>query len=98
MSKIFSVLMTMVVMTTMMVGMMMGTITSQNTDHSVAPSMRAASRISSGTDLMEAERIVMQKPVQIQMPTTISTAVLRPGVEMNAIGCAPKEVRIAFSR
>src|SRR5512146_860207 len=98
MSKILRVLITMVVMTTTMVGMMIGTMMRQNTDHSVAPSTRAASRISSGTDLMAAERMVMQKPVQIQTPTTIRAAVLMPGVWTNARGFSPNEARMAFNR
>src|SRR5512142_2458090 len=85
-SKTFSVLMTMVVMTTTMVGMMTGTITRQNTAHSVAPSMRAASMISSGTDLMEADRIVMQKPVQIQIPTRMIITVFMGTVSIHATG------------
>src|SRR5215207_6192284 len=68
-SNSFSTLITMVVTTTVIVGRMMGTMIFQNTVHSVAPSTRAASRISSGTDFSAAARIVMQNPDQIQMPT-----------------------------
>src|SRR5512136_1164476 len=98
MSNTFKVLITMVVMTTIIVGAMIGTITAQKIRHSVAPSTRAASVISSGTDLIAAERIVMQKPVQIQMPTTISAAVFQPGVATKATGCWPSAVSMAFSR
>jgi hypothetical protein len=53
--------------------------------------------ISSGTAFSEADRIVMQKPVQIHTPTTIRARVLIWGVERNAIGLPPKAVMIAFS-
>src|SRR5512138_3526743 len=96
MSNTFSVLITMVVITTTIVGMIMGTMMRQKIDHSVAPSTRAASRISSGTDLMAADKMVMQKPVQIQMPTMISAAMLMPGVWIHAIGFMPSPTRIAF--
>src|SRR5688572_25828307 len=49
-SKSFNTLITMVVTTTVIVGRMIGTMILQKTVHSVAPSTRAASRISSGTD------------------------------------------------
>src|SRR3990172_1147397 len=89
--------MTIVVTTTRMVGMMIGTMIFQNAVHSLAPSTRAASRISSGTDLSEAERIVMQNPVQIQTPTMTSMIVLIPGVDTQETGLPPSAVMIEFS-
>src|SRR5215216_3498887 len=97
-SNSFSTLITMVVTTTVMVGRIMGTMILQNTVHSVAPSTRAASRISSGTDLSAAARIVMQNPDQIQMPTTIMANVLIGVVESQATGLPPSEVMMEFSR
>src|SRR5215208_6043168 len=88
-SNSFNTLMTMVVTTTVMVGRIMGTIILQKTVHSVAPSTRAASRISSGTDFRAAARIVMQKPDQIQMPTKTIAKVLIGVVESHATGFPP---------
>src|ERR1051325_4287788 len=96
MSNNFSTLMTIVVTTTRMVGIMIGTVTFQKDTHSVAPSTRAASRISSGTDFSAADRIAMQNPVQIQPPTTISMTVLSPGVDNQATGLPPRAVTIEF--
>src|SRR5689334_12088590 len=98
MSNSFNTLMTIVVTTTRIVGMMMGTVTFQKDTHSVAPSTRAASRISSGTDFSAAARIVIQNPVQIQTPTTISMIVLRPGVDSQVTGWPPRAVTIEFNK
>src|SRR5574341_354253 len=98
MSNNFRTLMTMVVTTTNRVGMMIGTVIFQKVVHSVAPSARAASRISSGTDFSAAERIVMQNPVQIQMPTMINMYVLSPDVESQGIGLPPNAVMMEFSK
>src|SRR5918996_4412529 len=97
-SNSFSTLITMVVTTTVMVGRMIGTMILQKTVHSVAPSTRAASRISSGTDLSAAARIVMQNPDQIQMPTRMIIKVLIGVVESQATGRPPSEVMIEFNR
>src|SRR5688572_19096117 len=97
-SNSFSTLMTMVVTTTVIVGRIMGTMIRQNTVHSVAPSTRAASRISSGTDLSAAARIVMQNPDQIQIPTRTIMKVLMGVVESQVTGRPPKAVMIAFKR
>src|SRR5215211_3014924 len=96
-SNSFRTLITMVVTTTVMVGRMIGTMILQNTVHSVAPSTRAASRISSGTDFSAAARIVIQKPDQIQIPTTMITKVLIGVVESQATGHPPSDVMIAFN-
>src|ERR671921_478202 len=97
-SKSFNTLMTIVVTTTVMVGRIIGTMILQKTVHSVAPSTRAASRISSGTDLSAAARIVIQNPDQIQMPTMMIMKVLIGVVDSQATGCPPSAVMIAFSR
>src|SRR5215210_5788556 len=96
-SNSLSTLITIVVTTTVIVGRMMGTIILQKTVHSVAPSTRAASRISSGTDFSAAARIVMQKPDQIQMPTRMIAYVLIGMVESQATGFPPSDVMIAFN-
>src|SRR5215213_795051 len=97
-SNSFRTLITIVVTTTVMVGRMMGTMILQNTVHSVAPSTRAASRISSGTDLSAAAKIVMQNPDQIQIPTITIIKVLIGVVESQAIGRPPNEVMMAFNK
>src|SRR6185503_980662 len=96
MSNNLSTLMTIVVTTTRMVGMMIGTVIFQNVTHSVAPSTRAASRISSGTDFNAAARMVIQNPVQIQTPTTINRKVLIPGLDNQATGSPPNAVTSAL--
>ena len=50
---------------------MVGMMTRRNTCSSDAPSMRAASMISSGTALMAADRTTMANPVCIQTMMTI---------------------------
>src|SRR5258708_17489187 len=79
MSKILSTLMIMVVITTVIVGRIIGTMMPAKISISVAPSTRAASRISDGTPFSAAARMVMEKPVHIQMPTTIIASVLITG-------------------
>src|SRR5512147_1218480 len=88
----------MVVTTTVMVGRMMGTMILQNTVHSVAPSTRAASRISSGTDFKAAARMVIQKPDQIQIPTSTIMNVFSGVVDSHAIGLPPSDVMMAFNK
>ncbi len=61
----------MYVVTTTIVGKMLGTMIRRNTCHSDAPSMRAASMISSGIDLIAAESTTMANPVWIQTMITI---------------------------
>src|SRR5512138_1244815 len=89
--------MIMVVMTTATVGAMIGRTIWVKTRHSVAPSTRAASVISVGTLFSEADRMVMQKPVHIQMPTTIRAMVLTWGVVSHETGGIPRLVTMAFS-
>ena len=71
MSNTFSALMTMYVVTTTIVGKMLGTMIRLNTWNSDAPSMRAASMISSGIDLIAADSTTMANPVWIQTMITI---------------------------
>jgi hypothetical protein len=54
--------------------------------------------ISSGTDLSAAERMVMQKPVQIHTPTTISMTVFRSRMVKKGTGRPPSAVMMALSR
>src|SRR5262245_39109338 len=72
MSNIFSTLMTIVVVTTVIVGRITGTVICQNVLQAFAPSTEAASSRSAGTFLIAADRIVIQNPVDIQIPTMIS--------------------------
>src|SRR5436305_7349596 len=64
-SKIFRTLMTRVTATTSSTGQSRGTVTSRNTFHSLAPSTRAASRVSRGMAASPAAMTIMAKPVQI---------------------------------
>ena len=59
------------VTTTPTVGRIWGSVTLKNCSLSLAPSMRAASRSSSGTALIAADRITIAKPVWIQMRMNI---------------------------
>src|SRR5581483_3840291 len=97
MSKIFSTLMTIVVVTTVMVGRMTGTVILQNETQALAPSTDAASSRSAGTFLIAAERIVIQKPVDIHTPTIISATVLMAGSVSHETGWPHREVTSAFS-
>ncbi len=72
MSKIFSVAIMTVVSTTTMVLRIIGIWTVRNSFTPVAPSMRAASRISSGIALRAAPSTTMAKPAWIQTMMTIS--------------------------
>jgi hypothetical protein len=56
----------------MMVPRIMGTTTLKKVWRSFAPSSRAASRTSTGTPLMAAERTTIAKPVCSQMKMVIS--------------------------
>src|SRR6056297_1342878 len=79
MSNIFSTLMIIVVTTTTMVEEMIGTMIRQNTCHSVQPSIRPESMRFWSTPFSEAERMTMQKPVQIHTATAMSASVLNGG-------------------
>ena len=98
-SKIFSTLMTMVVVTTTTVGQMDGRLTRQNTCHSLAPSTRAASSSSFGMPLYAADKMTMQKPVQIQTPTAMSAKLLIHGRSTSQpTGSPPSATTMALSR
>src|SRR5436309_2864481 len=96
MSKIFSTLMTIVVLTTVSVGRITGTMIRQNVTHSFAPSTDAASSRSDGTFLIAAERMVIQKPVDIHTPTMINITVLIAGSVSHETGWPPSEVTMAL--
>ena len=72
MSNTFSALITMYVPTTTIVGRMLGMMMRRKTWNSDAPSIRAASMISSGIALMAADRTTMANPVCIQTMITMS--------------------------
>ena len=99
MSKIFSTLMTMVVVTTITVGKMDGRLTRQNTCHSLAPSTRAASINSCGIPLYAADKMTMQKPVQIHTPTAMRAKLLIHGRSTSQpTGSPPKATTMALRR
>src|SRR5216684_5643673 len=97
MSKIFSTLIIMVVVTTISVGEIVGIVTFQKTFQGFAPSTWAASIISVGTFLIAAEMIVMQKPVDIHTPTRIRAMVLTCGDVSHETGCPPSATSIALN-
>ena len=59
--------MSMVMKTTVRTGARSGAVTRRNTCHSLAPSVRAASRTSRGIAASPATITTMAKPAQIQM-------------------------------
>src|SRR3954462_10988138 len=71
MSKTFIALMTMYVVTTTIVGRMLGTVIRRKTWNSVAPSIRAASMISSGMALIADDRMTIANPVWTQIMITM---------------------------
>ncbi len=75
-----------VVATTVIVGIMRGRIILKNMAISLAPSIRAASRMSSLIPFSPAERITIANPVHIQMPTTIRAALLVERLKSHAFG------------
>ena len=89
-----------VVATTAMVGLMQRhDDAEEDAAISLAPSTRAASRMSAGMPFSAAERITMQKPVHIQTSTTISAKLLMPRVDQPGLRlAAPERVRMALSR
>src|SRR6266511_1618011 len=68
----------------------------RNTCSSEAPSMRAASMISSGTALIAADRTTMAKPVCIQTMITISNTLFHGCWSSQATGCWPSPIMIPF--
>ena len=89
MSNALSEVMTMVVATTAIVGMSSGRVIRRNTWSSVAPSTRAASSSSALMPLSAADRMTMQKPVQIQAATTINATVLSGASMSHGTGATP---------
>ena len=62
---------------------MVGTVTLRNSLKPVAPSICAASTMSSGTDLIAADSTVIANPAWIQIITTIRKKVFHGSVMMN---------------
>ena len=75
MSNALSAVITIVVATTATAGRSSGNVIRRKTCSSLAPSTRAASISSGLMPLSAAERMTMQKPVQIQTATMISAMV-----------------------
>ena len=67
MSKTLRTLISIVMNTTVSTGASSGTVTRRNTCHSLAPSVRAASRTSRGIAARPAAITTMAKPAQTQM-------------------------------
>ena len=70
----------------------------RNTCNSDAPSMRAASMISSGIDLIAADRMTMANPVCIQTMITISNRLFQGCCASHATGFWPSPSMMPFSR
>ena len=60
--------------------------------------MRAASRISSGIDLMAADSTTMAKPVCIQIMITISSRLFHGRSCSHGVGVMPRPILMPFSR
>ena len=89
--------MVMVVHTTTMVPQICGIMMPKKIWKPLAPSMRAASSVSSGTPRSAAERMTMAKPVWIQIRMTISRTEFQNGTVIHACGGKPSPVTIALS-
>ena len=98
MSKTFSVPMPMVASTTTRAGRIVGTVTNRNMPQAPTPSSRAASTMSSGIALIEAERTVIAKPAWIQIMTMIRKTVFQGELMRNWWGLKPSLTRISLSR
>ena len=70
----------------------------RNTCNSEAPSMRAASMISSGIDLMAADSTTMAKPVWIQIMITMSSRLFHGRCDSHATGSWPRPSLMPLSR
>ena len=86
MSKIFSVAMAIVVVTVTIEPRIIGTIIPKKIWRSLAPSSRAASRISIDTPLIAADSTTIAKPVWSQIMITISAGRLIGNVVAHATG------------
>ncbi len=100
MSKIFSTPIMIVVSTTAIVDEICGMITRQKICTSVAPSMRAASRVSSGTPFTADDSSTIANPTWVQIMITMSSSVLSRKSETcnQATGSPPNPVQTALSR
>ncbi len=98
MSKTFHTVMTVVVHTTTTVDEIEGRTIRRNACHSVAPSIRAASSNSSGTDLIADERMTMQKPVCSQIRMTIRYRLFHGVRASTSVAPLPKEVMMPLIR
>src|SRR5690606_21744424 len=90
MSKIFRVAIEIVVSTTTSEGRMLGIVIRQNSCHGDAPSSRAASMMSSGTALIEADRITIANPASIQTSTRMRKIVFAGASCRNRTGSSPR--------
>ena len=88
--------MVIVVQTTTMVPMICGTLMRKKTRNGPAPSMIAASIVSSGTPRRAAERITMAKPVWIQTRITMRKKLFQNGSCSGSSGSSPMLSRIAL--
>jgi hypothetical protein len=77
---------------------MLGTMIRRKTWNSEAPSIRAASMISSGIDLIAAESTTMAKPVWIQTMITIRSRLFHGCSSSHFTGSWPRPIMIPFSR
>ena len=98
MSNTFSTRMVMVVHTTAIVPQICGTMIFQKIWNGLAPSMTAASSVSSGMPRSAADRITMAKPVWIQIRMTIRKKLFQNGREIHTCGSPPSPVTMAFRR
>ena len=72
--------------------------TRRKTWNSDAPSIRAASMISSGTALMAADRTTMANPVCIHTMMTIRNRLFHGWISSQSTGCWPSPSMMPFSR
>jgi glutamate racemase len=86
--------------TVMTVAQICGMITLKKIWRSLAPSIRAASRVSTGTPLTAADSSTIEKPTWAQIRMTISRKLLKCSVLTcnQATGSNPRAVQTAFCR
>ena len=100
MSKTFSTRISTVMKTVIVVPLICGTTTFQKICHSEAPSMRAASMVSSGTPLIADDIRIIPNPAWSQIRITISRNVLslNDSLWSQVCGSPPSVVQTALSR
>ncbi|OLT49141.1 hypothetical protein BJF88_16270 [Cellulosimicrobium sp. CUA-896] len=98
MSKILSVAIAIVVRTTTSAGRTLGIVMYRNMPKPLSPSSRAASTMSSGIALIAAERMVIAKPVWIQIITTMRKNVFHGWPMRNCCGGIPSHTSSWLSR